>query len=458
MIVGAVVVPPAVHLRLDLADRFDRHRPVADRLPPVEQHHRRRLALETSSPRARPGSSASRVGGLVSADRQLRADRRLASCSSRSSSGAPGVDATRTTSLPWFLFTAHPVRRRDDRSSRSTSRAARSSTRRSGWRRTPTSSRLEGVAALVARHRPPPAGLGPGPARSRSSPGSSSGSSSRPAVLFAPVVQAGWDAAAAPRRALATELDRSGVPADDRLMSIDAGGFKYFTGRARRRLAGRPHRHDPRRRQGLRHPLAGPRARRRRSRRCGRSSSGDERPAWIGAPVFDVPATGRSGGPDLALYPVCFDPADARCGTARRDAAAKPGSRRPASSSSPLVARVVVASLRSPSRNPRTPPITSGVARNLLEGRGLVSDALWSFGTPPLVFPRPAFEVWLPLPTFLAAIPMAVLGRDVQRGAGLVGGHRVGRAGPGLAPRRGCRRGTRTCHGPGRGRWPSAPA
>jgi hypothetical protein len=51
-----------------------------------------------------------------------------------------------------------------------------------------------------------------------------------------------------------------------------------------------------------------------------------------------------------------------------------------------------------------------GVARNLLEGRGLVSDALWSYQTPPLVFPRAAFEVWLPLPTFLAAIPMAILG------------------------------------------------
>jgi hypothetical protein len=52
-----------------------------------------------------------------------------------------------------------------------------------------------------------------------------------------------------------------------------------------------------------------------------------------------------------------------------------------------------------------------GVARNLLEGRGLVSDAIWSFQTPPLEFPRPAFEVWLPLPTFLAAIPMALLGQ-----------------------------------------------
>jgi hypothetical protein len=52
-----------------------------------------------------------------------------------------------------------------------------------------------------------------------------------------------------------------------------------------------------------------------------------------------------------------------------------------------------------------------GVARNLVEGRGLVSDALWSYQTPPLIVPpRPAFEVWLPLPTFLAAIPMAVLG------------------------------------------------
>jgi hypothetical protein len=51
-----------------------------------------------------------------------------------------------------------------------------------------------------------------------------------------------------------------------------------------------------------------------------------------------------------------------------------------------------------------------GVAQNLLDGRGLVSDALWSYGTPPLVFPRPAFEVWLPLPTFLAAIPMMLLG------------------------------------------------
>jgi hypothetical protein len=57
------------------------------------------------------------------------------------------------------------------------------------------------------------------------------------------------------------------------------------------------------------------------------------------------------------------------------------------------------------------------VAGNLLAGRGLTSDAIWSFGTPPLSFPRPAFEVWLPMATVLDLVPMAVLGS-----AGLAGG------------------------------------
>jgi hypothetical protein len=51
-----------------------------------------------------------------------------------------------------------------------------------------------------------------------------------------------------------------------------------------------------------------------------------------------------------------------------------------------------------------------GVARNLLEGRGLVSDALWSYSLPPLVLPRPAFEIWMPLPTLLVLPAMAALG------------------------------------------------
>lgn len=55
-----------------------------------------------------------------------------------------------------------------------------------------------------------------------------------------------------------------------------------------------------------------------------------------------------------------------------------------------------------------------GVARNLVDGRGLVSDALWSYGTPPLVFPRPAFEIWLPLPTLAIAPLMAVAGTSFR--------------------------------------------
>ena len=47
-----------------------------------------------------------------------------------------------------------------------------------------------------------------------------------------------------------------------------------------------------------------------------------------------------------------------------------------------------------------------GVARNIAEGRGMVTDAIWSFHTPPLTFPKPAFEIWMPLPSFLAAASM----------------------------------------------------
>jgi len=61
-------------------------------------------------------------------------------------------------------------------------------------------------------------------------------------------------------------------------------------------------------------------------------------------------------------------------------------------------------------------PLTEGsayyvaVARNLAAGRGLAIDAIWSYATPPLVLPRPAFELWQPLASFVAAVPMTVLG------------------------------------------------
>ncbi|MEP7379057.1 MAG: hypothetical protein ABI725_05780, partial [Chloroflexota bacterium] len=74
-----------------------------------------------------------------------------------------------------------------------------------------------------------------------------------------------------------------------------------------------------------------------------------------------------------------------------------------------LVAQLTVASVVNQ-------PLTEGssyyvaVARNLVEGRGLVVDAIWSYATTPLVLPRPAFELWQPMASFVAAVPMAVLG------------------------------------------------
>src|SRR5687768_6738900 len=40
------------------------------------------------------------------------------------------------------------------------------------------------------------------------------------------------------------------------------------------------------------------------------------------------------------------------------------------------------------------------VAGNLVSGRGPVIDAIWSYATPPLTLPRPAFELWQPMASF----------------------------------------------------------
>ena len=64
------------------------------------------------------------------------------------------------------------------------------------------------------------------------------------------------------------------------------------------------------------------------------------------------------------------------------------------------------------------------VAQNLVNGQGLVSDAVWSYATPPLEVPKPAFELWLPMSTFVSAAAMAVLGGSfwaAQVGGALLG-------------------------------------
>lgn len=130
------------------------------------------------------------------------------------------------------------------------------------------------------------------------------------AVVFGRPVQVGWDAVRQPRMALAAELDRLGVPKDDRLLSIDAGGMKYFTGRP-----GVVTPDDPidviesvARAYGTRWLVV---ERGDAARALGPVLAGT-RPAWIGAPVFQVPSP-DGGLPRLALFPVCTVAGDTRC-------------------------------------------------------------------------------------------------------------------------------------------------
>jgi len=56
------------------------------------------------------------------------------------------------------------------------------------------------------------------------------------------------------------------------------------------------------------------------------------------------------------------------------------------------------------------------VARNLVQGHGLTTDALWSYANPPFTLPRPAFDLWLPLASLVAAVPMLIGGTAHQVG------------------------------------------
>jgi hypothetical protein len=130
------------------------------------------------------------------------------------------------------------------------------------------------------------------------------------AVIFTTPVMAGWDASRQPRLALAAELKRLGVPQDDRLLAIDVGGLKYFTGHP-----GVVTPDDPieviesvARAYGTRWLVV---ERSDGARALGPVLAGT-RPAWIGAPVFEVPSA-DGGLPRLALFPVCTVADDTRC-------------------------------------------------------------------------------------------------------------------------------------------------
>jgi hypothetical protein len=142
------------------------------------------------------------------------------------------------------------------------------------------------------------------------------------APLFAVGVRASWDAKRQDRIALATKMDQLGIGPDERLLSIDAAGYKYWTGRP-----GVVTPDDP-----IETVEAVARAYQTRWLVLERDDIAeslapvirdDVRPPWIGGAVFAIAAK-DSGVPRLALYPTCITPADSRCNQGPQSAAVIP--------------------------------------------------------------------------------------------------------------------------------------
>lgn len=149
------------------------------------------------------------------------------------------------------------------------------------------------------------------------------------AVGFAAIAAAGatvathaiWDQRRADFRLVDEALRQAGAPASDRVMSVDAGGTRYWTGHGGVVLVNDPLEtiEEVARAYGIRWLVL---------QRVDQVAAvrpildGEARPPWIGPPIATRPATARpgetvppDGSVDLGVYPVCTEAADARCAT-----------------------------------------------------------------------------------------------------------------------------------------------
>ena len=135
-------------------------------------------------------------------------------------------------------------------------------------------------------------------------------------VVFGLVVVRGWDAVRQQRLTVARALTAIEAAPDDRLMSIDAGGYRYYTGRG-----GVVTPDDPVETVGAVARAYNVRwlilERREIVRSLAPVLKGGPRPDWIGPPAFSLDGPGTdaalAGYPAVAIYPICFEPADRRC-------------------------------------------------------------------------------------------------------------------------------------------------
>jgi hypothetical protein len=129
-------------------------------------------------------------------------------------------------------------------------------------------------------------------------------------IVFGLPVIRHWDDVRQARQQVAAELDHRGVPVTDRLLSIDAAGYRYWTGRPGVVIPNDPLPaiEDVARAYAVRWlvierddavPALAP-------------ALAGSRPPWIGPPILTIPAA-DAGLPQLALLPICFESGDTRC-------------------------------------------------------------------------------------------------------------------------------------------------
>ena len=245
-----------------------------------------------------------------------------------------------------------------------------------------------------------------------------------------------------------TRSTRPARPPSDRVMSIDAVGTKYWTGHGGVVLVNDPLDtiHDVATR--LRHPLARPRARRRRSARSPRSSTAAPRPAWIGAADHE-PGQRRPSWPSTRS---CRPrPRWSRRDPARGRRSRRSGSSPSRSSSGSSSPRQIVFP------KPEDTAYYVGVARNLVEGRGLVSRRAVELRDAAARLPAPGLRGLAAAADVPRRDPDGDPRRDL-RGRPVVVGRRSARSSrssPGGSPRTSPR--NADCRRDAPGRWPSGP-
>ena len=129
------------------------------------------------------------------------------------------------------------------------------------------------------------------------------------AILGMLTVHTSWDAKRQRMQEVSAALDTSGAPVTDRLMSIDASGYRYWSGRGGVVLV-----NDPL--ETVREVAEAYDIRWLILERDDTVPAAEsilvrhERPRWVGPPVLE--------NEEVGVYPVCTDTGDPRCASAVR--------------------------------------------------------------------------------------------------------------------------------------------